>query len=231
MSSPPPVGPDGENSQPQLRGLEEVFTEGPAPVSESNPVEHRNGSPAGGDGSADTSEAGSRAIVRTGLTLAVKVEIQGKWEINESSVRVSDEGEIRLPLIGIVKAEGMTLSALRDRLMELYSEYFVNPSLNIEFSGDLRQGGVSPWGSVTVLGRVKTPGVVPMPPTRSLSVIAAIAGAGGFDLSADQRAIRITSPGGASRDVNLSALGRRGQGAEDFELKDGDIVYVPERIF
>ncbi len=168
--------------------------------------------------------------IRPGFVLAVKVEVQGRWEVDEQRVRVSNEGEIRLPLIGSVRAVDHSLNELNKLLTELYGKYYVSPLVTLDFVIDSRERG-SPWGSVTVLGRVKNPGVVALPPTRTLSLIAAIQEAGGFDTSADQRNIRITSSDNTTRHINLRAMGRRGQMSEASTLADGDIVYVPERWF
>ena len=94
---------------------------------------------------------------------------------------------------------------------------------------------VSPWGSVTLLGRVKSPGRVPIPPTRDLTVSAAIQRAGGFDSSARKTAIRVThraDDGSLSvREVDLEAVGSRGELEHDIVLAPDDVVFVPEMIF
>lgn len=182
------------------------------------------------NGEAPAADAVSAALIRPGFVLAVKVEVQGRWEIDEAAVRVADEGFIRLPLVGSVEAAGRNLNELRDHLAALYADYFVQPQVSLDFVAGDRQG-LSPWGAVTVLGRVENPGVVPLPATRTLSVIAAIQAAGGFAGSADQRNIRITRPDESTRRVNLRQMGRGGQVEEDIALGDGDIVYVPERLF
>lgn len=177
--------------------------------------------------------ASSGAVVRPGFVLAVNVQVEGRKEIDESAIRVSEDGDIRLPFVGPVSVSGVTLNALREKVTELYREYYVNPQVRVDFVADAK-GGVSPWGAVTILGRVKNPGQVALPPTRDLSVVAAIQSAGGFDTSADQGGIRITRNGSAGpeiRKVNLKALGARGRGAGDLLLFDGDVVYVPELMF
>ena len=96
-------------------------------------------------------------------------------------------------------------------------------------------GSSSPWGYVTVLGRVKNPGRVNLPPTRDLTVSGAIQGADGFDTSANLRAVRISRDGASGekthRTVDLNRIGETGEIDEDLKLKAGDIIYVPERRF
>jgi len=100
------------------------------------------------------------------------------------------------------------------------------------------QGGpdaISPWGQVTVLGRVKQPGRVNIPPTKDLTVSAAIQNAGGLDSSAKDSAIRVTRrlDDGTyqTMDVDLRAVGARGARANDLILRDGDVVFVPQMMF
>ncbi len=181
----------------------------------------------------DTGEASRdihRVVIRQGLVLNVRVEVQGRWEVDEKAVRVTSEGEIHLPLIGSVAAGGLTLNALRDRVEQQYAEYYVNPRVAVDFVAD-EDRNIFPWGTVTVLGRVKRPGIVPLPATQVLSVVAAIQAAGGFDTSADQRSIRITGSDDQTRRVNLRELGRTGRSTEDPLLREGDVVYVPEFLF
>ncbi len=169
-------------------------------------------------------------VIRQGLVLNVRVEVQGRWEVDEKAIRVTCAGAVHLPLIGSVTADGLTLNAFRDRVEQQYAEYYVNPRVAVDFVADEGRN-TFPWGSVTVLGRVKNPGVVPLPPTQVLSVVAAIQAAGGLDTSADQRSIRVTGRNEQTRRVNLRELGRTGQSTENPLLQEGDVVYVPEQFF
>lgn len=175
----------------------------------------------------------SSAVVRPGYVLAVSVQVEGKKEIQESDARVSEEGDVRLPLVGTVAVAGLSLAELREKVAELYRGYFINPQVDVDFVVD-GKSGVSPWGTVTVLGRVKTPGQISLPPTGDMSVVAAIQAAGGFDTSADQGGVRISRAGPTgtqTRRVNLKTLGSKGYSAEDLMVRDGDVIFVPEWLF
>ena len=182
-----------------------------------------------------TNNAGAAtALVRAGLILRISVMVAGKKEIEEATLRVSDEGDVRLPFLGSVAVGGLRLSEVTDLLTQRYTSYFVNPQLIVEFAAQQAEGA-APWGKVTVLGRVKNPGSIPLPPTRDLTVSAAIQTAGGFDTSADQGDIKVTRRSATGEPVtervNLKAVGARGEASQDMVLEDGDIVFVPERIF
>lgn len=181
---------------------------------------------------ADDGEHGT--AVRSGLSLRIGVEVAGRREIDESALRITEEGDIRLPLLGRVNVGGRSLPELEAFLAERYAEYFMRPRVTVDFADATREG-LAPWGFITVLGRVRKPGRVPLPPTLDLTVSAAIQAAGGLDSSARIRAIRVTRPKEdgteQSFSVNLHAIGRLGRTNQDRVLQDGDVIYVPEAMF
>lgn len=171
--------------------------------------------------------------IRPGLTIDIVVMVAGTREVEEISKRVTANGTISLPLLGDVSAVPLTLKELRTVLEKRFAEYFVEPKVTVEFSQDLGPGGISPWGSVTVMGRVVKPGKVNIPPTRDLTVSRAIQQAGGFSSSANESNIRITR---RLRDgktetlkVDLKAMAS-GAIDQDIVLYPGDVIFVPERI-
>lgn len=175
------------------------------------------------------------ALIRPGALISIVVLGAGKKEIDEPQKRVSENGSVSLPLLGSINIEGRSLRAAEDLLCVLYERYFVTPQVILEFSRDDGSDAVSPWGYVTILGRVKKPGRIPFPATGDLTVSSAIQQAGGFDTSANQSAIRVSRKNSAGdaeiREVNLHALGAQGQFAEDMPLLQGDVVFVAERRF
>jgi len=175
-----------------------------------------------------------QVVLRPGLVLKVVVFVAGDVEISEIC-RISYGGYISIPLVGKVVAQGMTIGELSESLEANYGKnYFVNPTVYISYETKGVKG-VSPWGFVTVLGRVKKPGRVSMPATHDLSLTLALQQAGGFSSSAKQSAIRISrlnSDGEREKiKVNLDRVGAKGKGEEDIDLQAGDVIYVPETIF
>ena len=175
------------------------------------------------------------ATLRPGLVVNVTVIVAGKKQIEEIGRRVSENGNLTLPLLGALAVGGETLDSLTQLLTDKYQEFFVTPQVMVEFVRNEQTAGISPWGYVTVLGRVKRPGRVDIPPTRDLTVSLAIQQAGGFDTSAKETAIVVTrrTAGGQSqtRQINLREIGERGQVDKDIMLLPDDVVYVPELIF
>ncbi len=92
--------------------------------------------------------------------------------------------------------------------------------------------GVSPWGTVAVLGEVGRPGPVNMPSTMDLTVTKVLQEAGGCKPFADKTSIRVTrcdKDGNQVRTiVNLNEIGKDGRVDKDMSLRAGDVVWVPE---
>ncbi len=88
---------------------------------------------------------------------------------------------------------------------------------------------------MTVLGRVRKPGRVNLPPTRDMTVSGAIQDADGFDTSANLKAVRITRTGAdqvkTQTIVDMNRIGADGDFKRDLPLRAGDLIYVPERVF
>ena len=183
-------------------------------------------------------EAGKSVEVvklRPGLMISMAVLVAGKKEIDEPSKRISESGTVILPLLGEMEVAELSLDQLQGMLSKSYSKYFVDPQIILDFVRDTDAEGISPWGYVTVLGRVLKPGRVSIPATRDLTVSGAIQKTGGFATSAKDSAILVTRslPDGRTetRTINLHAVGTAGRLEDDIILEANDVVYVPEAMF
>ncbi len=179
--------------------------------------------------------ANDSARLRPGLVINVNVLVSGKNEITATAKRISDKGTIAMPLLGTVQVSDQSLENFSAQLTSAYKEFFVNPQVIVEFVRDDNKEGLSPWGNVTVLGRVKKPGRISLPATRDLTLSGAIQQAGGYDTSAKENAIRITRkrPGGGVKtwEVDLRSVGAEGLIENDVLLEPDDVVFIPELIF
>ncbi len=181
-------------------------------------------------------ETGAVPQLRPGMRVHVHVFVSEVLQSRADHVRVSHDGDVALPLVGNIQVQGMTLKQAESILTEQYREFYVDPVVRMDFVIEGVTDATSPWGYVTVLGQVKNPGRVNLPPTRDLTVTRAIQLAGGLSTSARQRAVRITRYQADSDKpevikVNLRKVGSRGARHEDLLLKDGDVVFVPETWF
>lgn len=174
--------------------------------------------------------------LRPGMVLNIVVLVAGREMFVESSKRISENGYITLPLLGNMMVQGHSLASLAAALSKSYSDYFVEPQIVVDFAREeMSMDGIYPWGYVTVLGRVRSPGRVAIPATRDLTVSRAIQQAGGLNTSARDTSIRVTRQTALGEtettDVNLRAIGEQGRIGEDIVLQPGDVVFIPELRF
>ena len=171
-------------------------------------------------------------LVRPGVALVIQVGTVAAPPTTLEAL-VDQKGEITLPLLlqEPVPCDGLTLEALKQKLVDAYSKYYHQPMISVTFAPyDGR--GVSPWGTVTVLGEVANPGPVNMPPTMDLTVTKVLQAAGGCKPFADKRSILVTrcdKDGTQTRTrVNINEIGQDGRIDKDMPLRAGDVVWVPE---
>ena len=124
---------------------------------------------------------------------------------------VTGNGNVSLPLIGQVKATGLTISefeaAIRDKLTD---GYLTNPKVTVE---------VLNYRPFYIMGEVDKPGEYPY--TDGMTVLNAVAVAGGFTYRANDGQVYITRGGGE----------KAYQVGQSVRVLPGDIVRVPERFF
>ncbi len=171
-------------------------------------------------------------ILQTGYVIRVKVVVGDKAEVPPQDIQILDRNEIELPLVGKVDCSGLTMNGLRSRLTSRYSEFFRNPVVTVSY---VSSPGISPWGSVYVMGAVRSEGWIPIPPTRELRVSRAIQAAGGVQAVGKKNDIRVTrkNPDGTRSVfwVDLVAMAKRGDDSADIILLPDDKIYVSEQTF
>lgn len=151
----------------------------------------------------------------------------------QMKVLVDPNGDLTLPhlLQKPVHCEGLKLDELKQLLVKEYSVYYRQPQVSVTF-GEYDGRGVSPWGTVKVMGEVGVPGPVNMPSTMDLTVTKAIQLAGNLKPFADKSGIVVTrcdKEGRLTRTiVDLLDIGKGGRADLDMRLRAGDVVYVPE---
>jgi protein involved in polysaccharide export with SLBB domain len=143
----------------------------------------------------------------------VKVTVYGEDDLS-GEFSIDGSGRMSLPMLGPVPAAGLTLSQLSDSVTQLLTSkhYLVNPRVSAE---------VTNYRPFTILGEVNKPGEYPY--ENGMSVLNAVALAGGYTYHADQTTIFIRRKSGARE--------------QEYPAKDetlvfpGDTVRVVERIF
>lgn len=171
--------------------------------------------------------------IRPGVAVSVQVGAAGQPP-SVMQVQVDQNGEATLQYLlqEPVLCNGLTLDAFKQKLVKCYQVYIKQPVVTVSFLPVDGNNGVSPYGTVTVLGEVQMPGPVNMPATMDLTVTKVLKLAGGLRPFADKSKIRVTScdkEGNKQRTyINLNEIGREGDISKDIALRAGDVVWVPE---
>jgi len=190
----------------------------------------------GGDSSSYSSGSGSSSGGGYGIVVGenyilkpsdvISVEVYQEDDLNKS-VRVEGDGSVALALIGKVKVAGMTVGEAQSLITDLYNrDYLVDPQISVlvvQFSPKV----------VRILGSVNSPGVVEIPPDRDLTLTEAIAGVRGVSRLGNPKKItikRVDDDGRARQmEVNFSRI-IQDPNSKDIILKEGDTIWVPERV-
>jgi polysaccharide export outer membrane protein len=92
------------------------------------------------------------ADYRLGTNDEVTIDAIGAPEISGRAYRVDPSGDIRLPLVGVVRAEGLSPSELEESIRQRLDRYLRDPQVSV---------GMRAFGSrpISVLGEVGSPGV------------------------------------------------------------------------
>lgn len=170
--------------------------------------------------------------VRPGVALIIQVGTPAAAPVTINTL-VDQKGDITIPLLlqSPVACDGLTLEALKQKLVKEYSAFYRQPQVTVTFA-PYDGKGVSPWGTVTVLGEVASPGPVNIPSTMELTVTKVLQMAGGVKPFADKSSIQVSrcdKDGRITRTiVDLKEIGKDGRVDKDMALRAGDVVWVPE---
>lgn len=143
-------------------------------------------------------------------------------------VRISQESSVTLPLIGTIDMKGKTVRQAEELIRGLYDkDFLVNPQINLTVLEYTQR-------TVQVVGQVNNPGSVVFTPEQKMGLVEAIARAGGHTRLANLKLVQLTRTDADGKTetstVNVEEL-MKGRSNEQWLLKKGDIVLVPERVF
>jgi polysaccharide export outer membrane protein len=160
----------------------------------------------------------------------LKVTVWGQQDLSQN-YSVSAEGTIIFPLIGEVRAAGLTEGQLGQKLASLLEkDYLVNPQVMVN---------VAEYKSkkILVLGEAEKPGAYPL--TGNTTVLEVVSQAGGFSKTAGKQLVllrpiqRIASAGqsipagNTIRRLNIEKI-QAGDTSENIEVEDGDTLFIPK---
>ncbi|HEY4344546.1 MAG TPA: polysaccharide biosynthesis/export family protein [Parvibaculum sp.] len=148
---------------------------------------------------------------RLGAGDKLRVIVFGEQDLS-GEFDVTGTGKASLPLIGQVQATGLTLDEFEQEIAgKLKEGYLTNPKISVE---------VLNYRPFYIMGEVDKPGEYPY--TSAMTVLNAVAVAGGFTYRASQDHVFITR-GGREEDEYPAN--------QSVRVLPGDIVRIPERFF
>lgn len=159
-------------------------------------------------------------IVGKGDVLTIKVYDNDELD---TTVRVSGDGTITMPLLGQIAVGGMEVTSISNLIeTRLDKDYLVGPQVNV-FIKEYRSK------KVTILGQVEKPGLAELQgPTSLLELISKV---GGLTKDAGNQAIikRKTDNRQSGEDVisiDLKKLIELGDTSLNVPVRDGDSIYI-----
>jgi len=147
---------------------------------------------------------------------------------NESQrLRVNDNGELEVPYIGLVPAQGRTCKDLAYAIKGAFEkEYYYHATVILAVDRVSEKSR----GRIYVYGSVRGQGPQEIPPDESYTVSKAVIRAGGFGDFANKRKVKLTRKNGQDVIVDLKRVIEEGHSEEDVVLQPDDQIYVPQRL-
>jgi polysaccharide export outer membrane protein len=140
----------------------------------------------------------------------------------EQLVLVRPDGGISFPLAGDLTAQGLTVQELADALKKRLLKFIPDPVVTVTLQE-------IPGNRIYVIGQVNKPGDFPII-ARDVTVVQALAMAGGLTPFAKEKEIKILRKEGASQRAipfDYREIKRGGSLIQNVTLQAGDIILVP----
>ena len=148
---------------------------------------------------------------RLGSGDKLRVIVFGEQDLS-GEFDVTGAGKVSLPLIGQVQAAGLTLDEFEHEVGEkLRQGYLTNPKVSVE---------VLNYRPFYIIGEVTKPGEYPY--TNGMTVLNAVAVAGGYTYRANDEKVFITRGNSTEAGYPIN---------QALKVLPGDIVRIPERFF
>jgi len=142
-------------------------------------------------------------------------------------LRINDNGELEVPYVGLVSAQGRTCKELAYSIKSLLEkEYYYHATVILAVDRVSEKSR----GRIYVYGSVKAQGPQEIPPDESYTVSKAVIRAGGFGDFANKRKVKVSRKNGKEFNVDLKRVIEEGHTEEDIVLVPDDQIYVPQRL-
>ncbi|MFC1636661.1 polysaccharide biosynthesis/export family protein [Planctomycetota bacterium] len=156
--------------------------------------------------------------------------VYGRRDYEPYLARISDAGTITLPIVGQLPVAGMTLAEIEALVVESYfPKYVVNrPMVVCEVMKYQRESE----RVFTVMGLVRNPNAFPYPPDVQYNLMESLAYAGGLDMTADPRFVKVYRQDNSGEIVSatFSVDSKSFLDAYAVAIKPGDVIYVDHTL-
>lgn len=160
---------------------------------------------------------------RLGIDDVFEVRVFAEPDLS-GTYRIAADGSIDYPFVGRVSIIGMRSGEVQELIVSKLKEgYLKNPQVSLM---------VKEWNSrkVSIIGQVQRPGAVTY--FQNMTIIDAIAAAGGFTSIASKNAVTLRRESkGSVESKNLRVADISEGKAPNVVLRPGDILVVEERLF
>ncbi len=148
----------------------------------------------------------------------LQVNVYGEEDLS-MEIRINRDGTINYPLLGNIKASGLTARQLEARISYLLEkDYLVNPQVNVI---------IKEYGKISILGQVKIPGSYQMKGGMTFTQVMAVAG--GFTEEADVSKIKIMRVVDNKKETLIVDMDKiMNKQAPDIEVRPNDTIIVGE---
>jgi polysaccharide export outer membrane protein len=164
---------------------------------------------------------------RLGPNDSVSFRVVEDRDNDSQRLRVSDNGELEVPYIGPVPAQGKTCKELAYNIKAaLEKEYYYHATVILA----LDRVSEKSRGKIYVYGSVKAQGPQEIPADENYTASKAVIRAGGFGDFANKRKVKVTRKNGQDFTVDLKRVIEEGRTDEDVALQPDDQIYVPQRL-
>lgn len=169
------------------------------------------------DKKAQASSPATNADYRLGPGDKLRIEVYKDQQLSQS-VQIRPDGKITLPLVGDMVATGKTSLELRDAITTALKEYVQNPVVTVIVVEAVAS-------QVFIMGEVAKAGPIPM--NGPLTILQALAMAGGFTDWANRKDVRVQRQTPRGQEVLRFNYNDAVNGdVEPFYLRAGDMIIV-----
>lgn len=150
----------------------------------------------------------------------VMIHLRGIYPRDEQIEDIIDDaGNVTLPFLGDIPAVGKSTSQLESDIRTMYIEggYYRTITVSV----------IMPQRTYFIRGEVRQPGRYPI--VGGLTLMQAIAAAGGYTEFASQRSVQLIRGVGKPMEINMKRIERNPE--NDIRLESGDVIVVNRSIF